>query len=191
MDKLDIVKSKATVIFKDNIDTDILIPKNYLKSTKRTGFADALFAPWRYDETGQPIENFPLNQASNQGNQILIAGENFGCGSSREHAAWALQDFGFKVVIAGSYSPIFYMNYLNNLKLPLVLGRAEREALIELDSEITVNLIDKTVAAGNLCFSFEIENVYREKLLKGQDGIEEILQYIDLIEEHENKYEKQ
>lgn len=95
MDKLDIVKSKATVVFKDNIDTDILIPKNFLKTTKRTGFADALFAPWRYDETGQPVEGFPLNQTANQGNQILITGENFGCGSSREHAALGFAGFRF------------------------------------------------------------------------------------------------
>lgn len=190
MNKLNIVQSKATVIFKDNIDTDILIPKNYLKSTKRTGFADALFAPWRYDEAGDPIPEFPLNQPENQNNKILIAGENFGCGSSREHAAWALQDFGIEVVIAGSYSPIFYMNYLNNLKLPLKLGRMEREALIEEDSMITVNLTEQTVTAGTLKFDFEIESVYREKLLKGQDGIEEILEYLDLIEKHEREYAK-
>lgn len=190
MNKLNIVKSQATVIFKDNIDTDILIPKNFLKTTKRTGFADALFAPWRYDQSGEPVSDFPLNLEKNKDNKILIAGENFGCGSSREHAAWALQDFGFEVVIAGSYSPIFYMNYLNNLKLPLVLGKSEREALVAKNSEITVNLSDQTVSSDDLLFNFKIEKVYREKLLKGQDGIEEILEYIDLIEKYENKYAK-
>lgn len=190
MDKLKIVKSKATVIFKDNIDTDILIPKNYLKSTKRTGFADALFAPWRYDQEGKKIKDFPLNQAEHKDNKILIVGENFGCGSSREHAAWALQDYGFQVVIAGSYSPIFYMNFINNLKLPVILKSEERQALIERDSQITVDLEKQTVTCQDLVFPFEIEGVYREKLLKGQDGIEEILEHIDLIKEHERKYAK-
>ncbi|NLJ94459.1 MAG: 3-isopropylmalate dehydratase small subunit [Clostridiaceae bacterium] len=184
------ITSEAIVIFKDNIDTDILIPKNYLKTTKRTGFEKALFAPWRYDSQGKPIADFPLNMPENQGKKILIAGENFGCGSSREHAAWALQDFGIDIVIAGSYSPIFYMNYINNLKLPVVLGRTEREALIEADLPITVDLEAKTVSAGNLEYTFEIERDYRNKLIKGLDNIEEILIYEDLIEAYEAEYAK-
>ncbi|NLZ71026.1 MAG: 3-isopropylmalate dehydratase small subunit [Clostridiaceae bacterium] len=184
------ITSKAIVIFKDNIDTDILIPKNYLKSTKRTGFEDALFAPWRYDSDGQPIKDFVLNQEENKDKKILIVGENFGCGSSREHAAWALQDYGIEVVIAGGYSPIFYMNYINNLKLPIILKKEERLALIEMGSPITVDLEARTVKSDDLEFHFKIENDFREKLLNGRDNIAEILLYEDLIKEYEDKYAK-
>ena len=105
---------KVVCILNDNIDTDILIPKNYLKSVKRTGFGDFVFAPWRYDKDGNKVADFALNQEKYADASILITGENFGCGSSREHAAWALQDFGIRVVIAGGYSDIFYNNWLSN-----------------------------------------------------------------------------
>lgn len=189
--KINTVKSKASVIFKDNIDTDILIPKNFLKTTKRTGFEDALFFPWRYDESGMEIEDFELNKKDKKDNLILIAGENFGCGSSREHAAWALQDYGFKVVIAGSYSPIFYMNWINNLNLPIVLSREDRIKLIEevnRGEEVTVDLAKGSVACGDVKFQFNFEEAFREKLLKGEDSIEEILTHLDKIEEYEEKH---
>ncbi|SHH22274.1 3-isopropylmalate/(R)-2-methylmalate dehydratase small subunit [Anaerosphaera aminiphila DSM 21120] len=189
--KINTVKSKASVIFKDNIDTDILIPKNFLKTTKRTGFEDALFFPWRYDESGMEIEDFELNKKDKKDNLILIAGENFGCGSSREHAAWALQDYGFKVVIAGSYSPIFYMNWINNLNLPIVLSREDRIKLIEevnKGEEVTVDLAEGSVACGDVKFQFDFEEAFREKLLKGEDSIEEILTHLDKIEEYEEKH---
>ncbi|RVU54635.1 3-isopropylmalate dehydratase small subunit [Anaerosphaera multitolerans] len=187
------MNSKASVIFKDNIDTDILIPKNFLKTTKRTGFEDALFFPWRYDEDGKVIEDFELNKEENRENTILIVGENFGCGSSREHAAWALQDYGIRVVIAGSYSPIFYMNWINNLNLPIILNREDRMKLIEearKGVEVVVNLADQSITCGDLTFNFEIEEAFKEKLLKGEDSIEEILTYIDDIEEYERTHKR-
>ncbi|WP_205666386.1 3-isopropylmalate dehydratase small subunit [Anaerosphaera multitolerans] len=191
--KLEVINSKASVIFKDNIDTDILIPKNFLKTTKRTGFEDALFFPWRYDEDGKVIEDFELNKEENRENTILIVGENFGCGSSREHAAWALQDYGIRVVIAGSYSPIFYMNWINNLNLPIILNREDRMKLIEearKGVEVVVNLADQSITCGDLTFNFEIEEAFKEKLLKGEDSIEEILTYIDDIEEYERTHKR-
>ncbi|MDO5041164.1 MAG: 3-isopropylmalate dehydratase small subunit [Peptoniphilus sp.] len=190
MKKLNKVKSTAISILRDNIDTDIIIPKNFLKTTKRTGFEDVAFYPWRYDDSGKAIEEFPLNKHRDKKAQILIAGDNFGCGSSREHAAWALQDYGFRVVIAGGYSPIFYMNWINNLNLPVILDERSRGELANLgvDEEITVDLENSTVEAGGKTYKFEMERAFREKLLKGQDSIDEILEYEDEIENYEREH---
>lgn len=191
--KIDVICSNASVIFKDNIDTDILIPKNFLKSIHRTGFGEALFYPWRYDSEGNELPDFELNKEENKKNTILVVGENFGCGSSREHAAWALQDYGIRVVIAGSYSPIFYMNWLNNLNLPIILDRESRKKLIEKINEgheVEVDLPEQIVSCGELMFKFEIEEAFKEKLIKGEDSIEEILAYVDKIDNYERVHNK-
>lgn len=184
MKKIEIVKSKPIIIFKNNIDTDILIPKNFLKTTKRSGFEDALFSPWRYDKNGDAIKDFPLNIEKNRDRKILVTGDNFGCGSSREHAAWALLDYGIDIVIAGSYSPIFYMNYINNNRLPIILDESSRLELKD-DVEITVDLVNKKIIQEDREYDFNMEESFREKLVKGEDNISEILKYEDKIKRYE------
>ncbi|OLR64111.1 3-isopropylmalate dehydratase small subunit [Peptoniphilus porci] len=184
MKKIEVMKSKPIIIFKDNIDTDILIPKNYLKTTKRKGFEKALFSPWRYDVKGDEIKAFPLNIDKNKDRNILITGDNFGCGSSREHAAWALIDYGIDVIIAGGYSPIFYMNYINNNRLPIILDEKYRRELVD-DIEIEIDLINKKITQEDRIYSFEIEDSFREKLINGEDNISEILKYEELISSYE------
>lgn len=183
------IRSKAISILRDGIDTDILIPKNFLKTIQRTGFEDALFYPWRYDDKGQPKEDFPLNQAGAREAQILISGENFGSGSSREHAAWALQDFGFRVVIAGSYSPIFFNNWVNNINLPIVLEKKEREALAGLgpDEVIEVDLGGQVIRSSLGEIAFEIDPAIKAKLMAGRDSIDETLAYEEEISAYERR----
>ncbi len=181
------ITGRAVPILVDNIDTDTLIPKQYLKSTEKTGFADSLFDPWRYDESGKPIPDFALNQAKYQGANILIAGDNFGCGSSREHAAWALQDYGIEVVIAGSYSPIFYMNWLNNGHLPIVMSKEERVWIASLpaDTTIEIDLPSQKVIADGIVIPFAIEESWKARLLEGADAIDLTLKHRAKIEEYE------
>ena len=126
-------EGRIVPIMYDNIDTDQLIPKQFLKSIKRTGFGDFVFDEWRYNEDRSNNVEFNLNKPEYKAGTILITGENFGCGSSREHAAWALQDYGFEVIIAGSYSDILSMNWLNNGHLPIKSTQSEREELLNLE----------------------------------------------------------
>ncbi len=165
-------------VMDDNIDTDIIIPKNHLKSISRTGFGAFAFEPWRYDREQRPIADFPLNQKQYQGAGILITGENFACGSSREHAAWALQDAGLHVVIAGGYSDIFYNNWLNNGHLPIVLDKAIRERLAALpaDKAITVDLTRCRVIVDEMSYPFTLSENWRQRLLNGLDSIALTLQ---------------
>ncbi|WP_163468304.1 3-isopropylmalate dehydratase small subunit [Fusobacterium sp. IOR10] len=176
-------------IMHNNIDTDQLIPKQYLKSTEKTGFGDYVFDEWRYNQDRSENENFNLNKPQYKTGTILITGENFGCGSSREHAAWALQDYGIHVIIAGSYSGIFYMNWLNNGHLPIILPRDQREklALIPGDEKITIDLENNKVITNEFNFSFQLEESWKTKLLKGLDAIDVTLESINLIKEYENK----
>ncbi|MDI9503189.1 MAG: 3-isopropylmalate dehydratase small subunit [Tissierellia bacterium] len=173
----------------DNIDTDQLIPKQYLKGTEKTGYADALFDTWRYDENGDPVAEFPLNRPEYRNASLLIAGDNFGCGSSREHAAWALQDYGFRVVIAGSFSPIFYMNWLNNGNLPIQLPKRDRDALAALppETEMEVDLQEQKLRAGGKVYSFELDAAWKERLLTGRDAIDLTLDFETEISAYEKK----
>lgn len=166
-------------LMRDDVDTDQIIPKQYLKGTEKTGYGEALFDPWRYDEEGRPHPDFPLNQPRYRGATILVSGENFGCGSSREHAAWALQDYGFHVIIAGSFSPIFTMNWLNNGHLPIRLPKEQREALAALPAgtEVRIDLETQTVEAGTHRFDFPIEASWKARLLAGEDAIARTLRY--------------
>ncbi len=176
-------------IMNNNIDTDQLIPKQYLKSIEKTGFGDYVFDEWRYNEDGSENMNFNLNKPEYKKGTILITGENFGCGSSREHAAWALQDYGFHVIVAGGYSGIFYMNWLNNGHLPIVLSSEEREELSKLsgDTKVIVDLENNKLTANGKDYLFELEESWKQRLLKGLDSIGLTLEYEDKIKEYEMK----
>lgn len=187
MEPFRIYKSTGVSIMNDNIDTDILIPKQYLKAITKKGFGKYVFAPWRYDGKGEEIKDFALNKAENKKATILITGENFGCGSSREHAAWALQDYGFRVVIAGGYSDIFYNNWLNNGNLPIVLPKEDRKFLSQLgyDEEITVDLPNQSVSARGRKMDFQFPDEWKIRLIEGKDGIDLTLDYINEINAYE------
>lgn len=179
--------SKAIVIPNDDIDTDILIPKQFLKNILRTGFGISAFYPWRYNEDGTKKMDFPLNQKAHAGATILITGNNFGCGSSREHAVWALTDYGFRAVIAGGFSDIFFMNATKNGLLPIILPEADRAILRECqaDEKVTIDLAAQTVSFRDHVFHFDINNTWKEKFLKGQDDISLTQQYEKQIEAYE------
>ena len=193
MEPLRIHKGTTVSFMLDHIDTDQIIPKQYLKRIERTGFGVYLFDEWRYLEDRSDNMAFSLNAPDRKGASILISGENFGCGSSREHAPWALNDYGFKIIIAGSFADIFYMNCLKNGMLPIVASKEIRENLAELpgDVEITVNLEEQTVYTPDFSFPFEIDPAWKDKLLNGLDDISITLQNEDKIiafEENQLKF---
>ena len=177
MQKFTKVKGIAAPLPMVNVDTDMIIPKQFLKTIKRTGLGKFLFNDMRFTPEGKEIPEFVLNQPQYRKAEILIAGENFGCGSSREHAPWALLDFGIRCVIAPSFADIFYNNCFKNGVLPLVLPQAQVEKLMELakkpDVRITVDLETQTVSAypDNTNFSFIIEPFRRHCMLNGLDDI--------------------
>ena len=161
-----------------NIDTDMIIPKQYLKTIKRTGLGTWLFAEMRYDEANQPKPDFILNQPHFQQTKILLAEENFGCGSSREHAVWSLLDFGVQVVIAPSFADIFYSNCFKNGLLPIVLAKMDIQRLVDQKNDpVTVDLDLQVIRIDTLEISFSIDAWRRETLLKGLDEIGETLAY--------------
>jgi 3-isopropylmalate/(R)-2-methylmalate dehydratase small subunit len=161
-----------------NIDTDKIIPKQYLKTIKRTGLGNYLFAEMRYDEANQPNPAFILNQPPFQNAVILLAEENFGCGSSREHAVWSLMDFGIRVVISPSFADIFYGNCFKNGLLPITLPRADIQQLASKKNDpITVDLESQTISMSELEIFFTMDAYRRDVLLKGLDEIGETLIY--------------
>ncbi|HEM3614625.1 TPA: 3-isopropylmalate dehydratase small subunit [Streptococcus suis] len=175
-------------LMNDNIDTDQLLPKQFLKLIDKKGFGKYLLYAWRYvDDNYTDNPDFILNQSAYQGASILISGDNFGAGSSREHAAWALADYGFKVIIAGSFGDIHYNNDLNNGILPIIQPKEVRDQLAQLapDQEITVDLADQLIRTPFGEFPFDIEQDWKHKLLNGLDDIDITLQYQDLIAEYE------
>lgn len=177
-----------------NIDTDAIIPKQFLKRIEKTGFGQFLFFEFRFDEAGERIKDFTLNQPRYKNASILLSRANFGCGSSREHAPWALSDFGFKVIIAPSFADIFYNNCLNNGILPIKLSEeAVSELFVKTETiqgyQLVVDLEEKKVFDKNgLEFSFQLDEFYRNKLLKGLDDIGLTLLHEDKILEFENKH---
>lgn len=176
-----------------NVDTDAIIPKQFLKRIERTGFGQFLFYELRYDESGAPNKDFILNQPSYQDASILIARANFGCGSSREHAPWALDDYGFKVIIAPSFADIFYNNCFNNGILPIVLSKEQVDQLFDTCREsdsysLTIDLEKQTLFDGNINISFEIDAFRKQKLLGGLDDISLTLKLNDQIESFESKH---
>jgi 3-isopropylmalate/(R)-2-methylmalate dehydratase small subunit len=185
-----------------NVDTDAIIPKQYLKSIKRTGFGPNLFDDWRYLDPGEPgmdhskrrlNPEFVLNQPRYQGASILLARDNFGCGSSREHAPWALLDYGIRAIIAPSYADIFYNNSFKNGLLPIVLARDIVDRLFKETTDapgyrLTVNLAAQTVMTpAGVAFSFEIDAFRRHCLLHGLDDIGLTLQHVDEIRAYETR----
>jgi len=206
MDKFETLNGLVVPLDRANVDTDAIIPKQYLKSIKRTGFGPSLFDDWRYLDPGEPgmdhskrriNPDFVLNQARYQGAQILLARDNFGCGSSREHAPWALVDYGFRAIIAPSYADIFYNNSFKNGLLPIVL---ERDAVDRLFKEcaampgyrLSVDLVAQTVTApAGAIFKFEIDAFRRHCLLKGLDDIGLTLQHVAEIKAYEERRRKE
>ena len=176
-----------------NIDTDMLIPKQFLKTIKRTGLGVHLFSEMRYDENGKEDESFVLNKSSYKNAQILVVGDNFGCGSSREHAPWALLDFGIKVVISSSFADIFYNNCFKNGILPIIVDRKTRDTLL-LDAEngsnarLTVDLIEQQITRPNGAkVLFEIEEYKKHCLIEGLDDIALTLDQKEKIDSFEDR----
>lgn len=183
-----VVHTGTTIpIMNDDIDTDQIIPKQFLKNLLKTGYENALFFNWRYLPDGKPNPEFILNAPERQNATILITGSNFGSGSSREHAAWALKDWGIRVVIAGSFSDIFYMNCTKNGVLPIRLPQAARDQLANLssDQEIVVDLPNQIVKNGDQTYPFEIDQTWKEKFISGDDDIDITMKHIKAIEAYE------
>ena len=185
------LKAVAIPLDRGNVDTDAIIPARFLKTIKRTGLGDGLFYAWRFDEGGREVPGFPLNMAPYRNGKILVAGENFGCGSSREHAVWSLMDYGIRVVIAPSFGDIFYNNGLKNGLLPVPLAPGEIRALIARlqgspGSEISVDLPAQMVTGPDgTVYPFEIGSFPKECLLQGLDEITLTLQHEGEIARYE------
>jgi len=183
---------RLAVLDRPNVDTDQIIPKQFLKRVERTGFGEFLFYDWRFTADGKPDPSFPLNEPRYTGASILIAGKNFGCGSSREHAPWALADFGFRAIIAPSFADIFRNNCMKNGLLPVVLSDAEINELMKQGKaregyEITVDLEARQVRDGaGFSAGFNIGDFQRDCLLNGLDDIGLTLQYETEIAAYEN-----
>ena len=190
MQKFKTIKSIPAYLSIVNIDTDMIIPKQFLKTIKRTGLGKNLFYEMRYNEKGNPIEDFILNTKPFNESKILIAGKNFGCGSSREHAPWALLDFGITCVISSSYADIFYNNCFKNGILPIILPDTKIKELSDYSKrkeEITVNLEEQKITYGNNEITFEIDQFKKKCLLEGLDDIALSLEKNPKITEFENK----
>lgn len=193
MEKFKTVTAQACPLDMPNVDTDQIIPKNFLKRVERTGFGQFLFNDWRYKDDGTANKDFVLNDPKYQGAHILLARDNFGCGSSREHAPWALLDYGFRVIIAPSFADIFYNNCFQNGILPVALSTAEVETLFQAvqqdaKTSFTVNLENKTVSFAEKTIPFTIAEPLRQKLLLGLDDIGWTLQFEKEIGVHETKF---
>ena len=197
MEKFTTLNSIAAPLDRANIDTDAIIPKQFLKSIKRSGFGPNLFDEWRYEDHGEvgmdnskrPLKkDFVLNQAQYQGAQILLARENFGCGSSREHAPWALEDYGFKAIIAPSFADIFYNNCFKNGLLPIVQSNEVMDELFALKGKITIDLETQTIRTDSQTYGFEVDQERKRRLINGLDDIGLTLQYADEIKAFEVQY---
>jgi 3-isopropylmalate/(R)-2-methylmalate dehydratase small subunit len=175
-----------------NIDTDQIIPKQFLKRVERSGFGEFLFFDWRYDDQGRPRPDFVLNQPQYQGASILVTGPNFGCGSSREHAPWALHDFGIRIVIAPSFADIFYQNCFKNGMLPLILDESTVARILAAAGAgalyLTVDVANLTVRDdhGNISAAFRLDPYQQETLVQGLDDIARTLTRLNRIEAYES-----
>ena len=190
MKKFTTLKSIPAYLPIVNIDTDMIIPKQFLKTIKRTGLGNNLFFEMRYDNHGKKISEFILNQEPYNKSKILISGKNFGCGSSREHAPWALLDFGITCVISSSYADIFYNNCFKNGILPITISDEEIKEISEYANrkeEIAINLPDQKIIFGNKEIKFEIDEFKKKCLLEGLDDIALSLEKSDKIAAYENK----
>ncbi|MBL4891556.1 MAG: 3-isopropylmalate dehydratase small subunit [Rhizobiaceae bacterium] len=196
MDKFKTFTSTAAPLPIVNIDTDMIIPKDYLKTIKRSGLSIGLFAEMRFNEDGSKKEDFVLNQPAYEGIEILVAGDNFGCGSSREHAPWALLDYGIRCIISTSFADIFYNNCFKNGILPIIVTPEQLEDLMDdanrgANAKLTVNLEDQTITGpdgGEIKFDIDSNRKYR--LLEGIDDIGETMEKIAKIKSFEDEYSK-
>tara|TARA_B110001452_G_scaffold260396_1_gene257854 strand:+ start:279 stop:887 length:609 start_codon:yes stop_codon:yes gene_type:complete len=188
MEKFNTLKSIPAYLSLMNIDTDMIIPKQFLKTIKRTGLGKSLFYEMRYDENGKLIKDFILNCEPYNKSKILLAGKNFGCGSSREHAPWALSDFGIKCVISSSFADIFYNNCFKNGILPI---KIDEEKVLELSEystrkeEVEINLEKQEVSFGNKVIKFEIDEFKKKCLIDGLDDIDLSMGKIKKIDDYE------
>jgi len=193
MKKFNILKGIPANLPMINIDTDMIIPKQFLKTIKRTGLGKSLFFEMRYSEEGKKIKGFVLNEEPYNRSSILLTGKNFGCGSSREHAPWALLDFGIKCVISTSFADIFYNNCFKNGMLPIVLEEKQIQELIkysERKENIEINLEDQKIIYGNNQIKFKIDSFKKECLLNGLDDIALSLEKSDKISSYEDEMKK-
>ena len=193
MERFNILKSIPANLSIMNVDTDMIIPKQFLKTIKRSGLGKSLFFEMRYDEHGKEINGFVLNKEPYNKSSILLAGKNFGCGSSREHAPWALLDFGIKCVISTSFADIFYNNCFKNGMLPIVLDKKQLEELIENSKRketIEINLLEQKIKLRSKTISFEIDGFKKKCLLNGLDDIALSLEKSDKISSYEKNIQK-
>ncbi len=192
MEKFSNLKSIPSYLPLQNIDTDMIIPKQFLKTIKRTGLGKSLFYEMRYDENGKIIKDFILNKEPYNGSKILLAGKNFGCGSSREHAPWALSDFGIKCIISSSFADIFYNNCFKNGILPIKINE---EKILELSDYskrkelIEVNLPKQEIYYGNKKIKFELDEFKKKCLIEGLDDIDLSMKKIKQIDNYEKMIE--
>ena len=193
MEKFTKLKSIPAYLPLSNVDTDMIIPKQFLKTIKRTGLGKSLFYEMRFDEIGNINKDFILNQEPYSKSKILLAGKNFGCGSSREHAPWALLDFGIKCVISSSYADIFYNNCFNNGILPITVDEKivqESSEYCKRKEEVEINLIDQKILYGNKSVKFLLDPAKKKRLLEGLDEIDMSLEKTSAIDNYENKIKK-
>ena len=181
------IKSVVMPFDKVNVDTDQIVPKQFLKSIHKTGFGKFLFYNWRFDSNGNPIPSFILNDPKYKDSKILITRDNFGCGSSREHAVWALKDYGFFVIIAPSFADIFYSNCFKNGLLPIILDSKTVDSLFQTSSEIEVDLEAQKIKTLTVTISFEIDEHRKQILLKGLDDVAMTLEHEDKISDYEKQ----
>ena len=194
MQKFTSLKSIPAYLPIVNIDTDMIIPKQFLKTIKRTGLGKNLFYEMRYDEKGKKIDDFILNQNPFNNSKILIAGKNFGCGSSREHAPWALLDFGITCVISSSFADIFFSNCFKNGILPIVLNEEKIKELSEYANrkeEISIDLSEEKILYGNNEITFKVDSFKKKCLLEGLDDIALSLKKSEKIESFEKNLKNQ
>lgn len=193
MEKFTLLKTSMVPLTVENVDTDQIIPARFLKATDRKGFGENLFRDWRFTTDGQIKEDFTLNQSQYKGS-ILVAGNNFGCGSSREHAAWALADYGFKVVISSFFADIFKGNALNNGILPIQVSTQDLQAIFTaIDQDTTTEAIvdlenqKLLIDAADIAVSFEINDYKKMCLINGYDDIDYLISQKEAIEAFEQK----
>jgi len=193
MEKFNILKGIPANLPMINIDTDMIIPKQFLKTIKRSGLGKSLFFEMRYDDQGKKIDNFILNKEPYNKSSILLTGKNFGCGSSREHAPWALLVFGIKCIIGLGFADIFYNNCFKNGMLPIVLSQNNLEEIVEYSKRkemVEINLTKQEIKFGNKTINFEIDIFKKECLLNGLDDIALSLEKSEKIFSYENKLKK-
>ncbi|GAF64115.1 3-isopropylmalate dehydratase small subunit [Alkalihalobacillus trypoxylicola] len=194
MEPIILHEGKIAALNRVNVDTDQIIPKQFLKRVERTGFGQFLFFDWRFLKDGSENPEFELNRPHTKGASILVAAHNFGCGSSREHAPWALHDYGFKVIIAPSFADIFYNNCVKNGMLPIRLNEEQTLELLdrgaEHEFELSVDLKQQTITGADFKATFDIDPYWKEMLLNGWDEIGLTLRYEEAITKYEEQHSR-